>query len=103
MIGDAVSVIILNLADFRHMNETVESDGIMIDEATCFLIEQSIPTTRTMQRKKRDGMVIIDYLQLISVPAEKRRSANLEREVAKINRAANLLAKERNIPIFLLA
>lgn len=48
-------------------------------------------------------MVIIDYPQLISAPAEERRSANLEREVAKINRAANLLAKERNIPIFLLA
>ena len=97
MIGDAVGVIILKLADFRRMNETVESDGITIDEATCFLIEDS-----TTQRKKWDGMVIIDYLQLILVPAEERRPANLEREVAKINRAANLLAKELNIPIFML-
>lgn len=31
MIGDAVSVIILNLADFRRMDETVESDGITIE------------------------------------------------------------------------
>lgn len=35
MIGGAVGVIILKLADFRRMNETVESDSITIEEATC--------------------------------------------------------------------
>ena len=48
-------------------------------------------------------MIIIDYLQLIYVPAEERRPVNREREVAEISRAAKLLSKELNIPVLLLA
>ena len=58
---------------------------------------------RAMQRKGRCGMVIIDYLQLISTPSEDRRYGNREREVAEISRAAKLLAKELDIPVILLA
>ena len=58
---------------------------------------------RAMQRKGRCGMVIIDYLQLISTPSEERRYGNREREVAEISRAAKLLAKELDIPVVLLA
>ena len=58
---------------------------------------------RAMQRKGRCGMVIIDYLQLISTPSEDRRYGNREREVAEISRAAKLLAKELDIPVVLLA
>lgn len=58
---------------------------------------------RAMQHKGRCGMVIIDYLQLVSVPPVERRSANREREVAEISRAAKLLAKELNIPVLLPA
>lgn len=58
---------------------------------------------RAMQRKGRCGLVIIDYLQLIDIPAEEKRYANREREVAEISRAAKLLAKELDIPVILLA
>lgn len=58
---------------------------------------------RAMQRKGQCGMVIIDYLQLIAVPAEEKRYGNREREVAEISRAAKLLAKELDVPVILLA
>lgn len=103
MIGDAVGAIIPKLADFCRMSKAVESDNITIDETTCFLIEQSIPRTRAMQHKGRCRMVIIDHLQLVSVPPVERRPANREREVAEISYAAKLLAKELNIPVLLLA
>lgn len=58
---------------------------------------------RAMQRKGRCGLVIIDYLQLIAIPAEEKRYGNREREVAEISRAAKLLAKELDVPVILLA
>lgn len=58
---------------------------------------------RSMKRKRRCGMVIIDYLQLIAVPTDERHYGNREREVAEISRATKLLAKELDIPVILLA
>ena len=46
-------------------------------------------------------MVVIDYLQLIASEDEGR--GNREREVAKMSRAAKLLAKELDVPVILLA
>lgn len=56
---------------------------------------------RSMQRKGRCGLVIIDYLQLIASTDDRRN--NREREVAEMSRAAKLLAKELNIPVVLLS
>lgn len=57
--------------------------------------------SRTMQRRGKCGMIIIDYLQLVAPTVGKRD--NREREVADISRSAKLLAKELNIPVILLA
>lgn len=46
IITDAVNAILPKLADFRRKNEPVESDGINIEDATRFLTEQGVPTTR---------------------------------------------------------
>lgn len=56
---------------------------------------------RSMQRKGRCGMVVIDYLQLVAPTSDKRD--NREREVAEMSRAAKLLAKELDVPVILLA
>lgn len=74
----------------------------LIDSASIMM--QRIRTLcRAMQRKGRCGLVIIDYLQLIATSTEEKRYDNREREVAEINRAAKLLAKELNVPVILLA
>jgi len=56
---------------------------------------------RTMHKKGRCGMVVIDYLQLIS--ERKTQGRNREQEVAAMSREAKILAKELNIPVLLLS
>lgn len=88
----------------------IETGADTLRPLPLYLIDRalvSMPQIRTkaraMQHKGRCGMIIIDYLQLIYVPAEERRPVNREREVAEISRAAKLLSKELNIPVLLLA
>ena len=57
---------------------------------------------RTMQRRGRCGMVVIDYLQLLDTSTGNRTSTR-EREVAEASRAAKLLAKEIDAPVILLS
>lgn len=88
----------------------IESGAEMLRPLPLYLFDRSMMTmpqirvqARSMQRKGRCGIVIIDYLQLIGTPTEERRYGNREREVAEISRAAKLLAKELDIPVVLLA
>ncbi len=88
----------------------IESGAEMLRPLPLYLFDRSMMTmpqirvqARSMQRKGRCGMVVIDYLQLIGTPTEERRYGNREREVAEISRAAKLLAKELDIPVVLLA
>jgi replicative DNA helicase len=48
------------------------------------------------------GLVVIDYLQLVSPPPETRRD-NRERQVAEMSRRFKLLAQELQCPVVLLA
>lgn len=55
---------------------------------------------RKAQQAGRVGLVVIDYLQLVT---PEQRSPSREREVAEISRGLKLLAKEFEIPVLLLA
>lgn len=46
IITEQIETILPRLADFRHKNEAVETDGLTHEEAARFLTEQGIPTTR---------------------------------------------------------
>lgn len=48
------------------------------------------------------GMIIIDYLQLMS-PSSKSKNASREQEVAEMSRGLKILAKELNVPIMALS
>ncbi len=74
---------------------------VHISDASAVSMEDIRSQCRAMHRKGNCGMVIIDYLQLLDGGDDRR--GNREREVAKMSRAAKLLAKELDVPVVLLA
>lgn len=52
---------------------------------------------------KKLGLVVVDYLQLITPEQSKRRSGNREQEVAEISRGLKSLARELRVPVLCLA
>ena len=57
---------------------------------------------RRLKNKHNIGLIIIDYLQLMSGTGE-NRTANREQEISNISRNLKALAKELNVPIIALS
>jgi replicative DNA helicase len=58
---------------------------------------------RRMKRRGNLGLIVIDYLQLISGTGDKANGSNREQEVSKISRDLKLLAQELEVPIIALS
>ena len=61
---------------------------------------EAAATIRTAARDLNPGMVVVDYLQLLT---PERREQNREREVAEQSRRFKLLAQELDIPVIVLS
>ncbi len=75
---------------------------IFIDDTPALNIFELRAKCRRLKNKHNIGMVIIDYLQLMSGTGENRNS-NREQEISNISRNLKSLAKELNIPIIALS
>jgi replicative DNA helicase len=75
---------------------------LFIDDTPALNIFELRAKCRRLKNKHNIGMVIIDYLQLMSGTGE-NRSANREQEISNISRNLKALAKELNIPIMALS
>ena len=73
---------------------------IYIDDNSSINIAEIRSKCRKMQAEQKIGLVIIDYLQLIT-PTKGKNSR--EQEVAEISRTLKLIAKELNIPVIALS
>jgi len=58
--------------------------------------------SKTMHRKGKCGMIVVDYLQLAEMKTEERGRSR-EQEVTKASRDAKIIAKLLNIPFILLS
>jgi replicative DNA helicase len=74
---------------------------LFIDDTPGISIMELAAKTRRMKQEFNIGMVVVDYLQLVS-PVRDGKS-NREQEIAQISRSLKALAKELNIPIIALA
>lgn len=74
---------------------------IFIDDTPGISIIELSAKARRMKQEQNIGMVIVDYLQLIT-PVKDGKS-NREQEIAQISRALKGLAKELNIPVVALS
>ena len=72
-----------------------------IDDTAALNIFELRAKCRRLKNKHNIGMVIIDYLQLMSGSSEK--NTNREQEISKISRDLKGLAKELQIPIIALS
>ena len=75
---------------------------IFIDDTPALNIFELRAKCRRLKNKHNIGMIIIDYLQLMSGTAENRNS-NREQEISKISRDLKGLAKELGVPIIALS
>ncbi len=75
---------------------------IFIDDTPALNIFELRAKCRRLRNKHNIGMIIIDYLQLMSGTAE-NRNANREQEISKISRDLKGLAKELGVPIIALS
>jgi replicative DNA helicase len=75
---------------------------IYIDDTPAISIIELGAKARRLKQEKNIGMIVVDYLQLIS-PVKEGGKSNREQEIAQISRSLKALAKELNIPILALA
>jgi replicative DNA helicase len=93
-------------SDMQQLYETaiqkLANAPIFIDDTPALNIFELRAKARRMKRKNNIGLVIIDYLQLMS-GTDERKGANREQEISKISRDLKQLAKELKIPIIALS
>ena len=75
---------------------------ILLDDTAALNVFELRAKARRMVNKHKVGMIIIDYLQLMSGSSE-NRNMNREQEISNISRSLKGLAKELNIPIIALS
>ncbi len=75
---------------------------LFIDDTPALNIFELRAKCRRLKNKHNIGLIIIDYLQLMSGTAE-NRNANREQEISNISRNLKALAKELSVPIIALS
>lgn len=74
---------------------------LYIDDTPGLSIFDLRAKARRELRDVKNGLIIVDYLQLMQAPS--RREMNRTNEVAEISRGLKILAKELNIPVIALS
>jgi replicative DNA helicase len=82
--------------------EALSKAPIFIDDTAALNIFELRAKCRRLKNKHNIGLIIIDYLQLMSGAGE-NRNGNREQEISKISRDLKGLAKELQVPIIALS
>jgi len=94
-----------NLSDeeegrLQEAHDELQKLNMFIDDKAGCNLNYISKVSRSLKKKGRCDMILIDYLQLLSASGKKQ---NREQEVSEMTRGLKLLAKELDIPIFVLA
>jgi replicative DNA helicase len=79
----------------------LETAPIFIDDTAALNIFEFRAKARRLVNKHNVGLIIIDYLQLMSGSGD--RGSNREQEISNISRNLKALAKELNVPVVALS
>ena len=83
----------------HSLHELVEAP-LYIDDTSGVHLMDMHAKLRRLQQEHKIGLVIVDYLQLMTVPG---RQENRNQEVSTLSRGMKLLAKELNVPMMVLS
>ena len=92
----------------QDWNSIVSASGslsdlpLLIDDTPGLSIFDLRAKARRELRDVKDGLLVVDYLQLMQSPTM-RRDGNRATEVAEISRGLKILAKDLNIPVIALS
>ena len=75
--------------------------GVYIDDTPGISVMEIRTNCRKLKMEKNIGLVVIDYLQLIS--GSNKRNGSREQEISEISRSLKVLAKELNVPVIALS
>ena len=75
---------------------------LLIDDTPGTTVTEIRAKARRMLRNKEKGLVILDYLQLVSPPPS-RRSDSRATEVSEMSRGIKIMAKDLGIPVIALS
>lgn len=81
----------------------IPGNGIEIEDKASVTIGDIRATAARMMRGAERGLIVIDYLQLISSASDGPRFQNRAVEVGEISRRLKVLAKELGVPVVTLA
>ena len=81
---------------------TLSGLDLSIDDTPGLTLLEMRAKARRQLHDKKQGLIIVDYLQLMQPPAS-RRDGNRAVEVAEISRGLKVLAKELNVPVLALS
>ncbi len=84
----------------RAMGQLAELD-FFVDDTPAISILEVRAKARRLLRDKPNGLIILDYLQLMQ--PQHRRNENRQTEIAEISRGLKILAKELSVPILALS
>jgi len=83
-------------------SQTLHQIPVYIDDTPALTVSALRTRARRLQRQHGLGLIIVDYLQLISGSAGSRNDGRVQ-EVSEITRGLKTLAKELNIPVIALS
>jgi len=107
---------IIRLTDIRSANikpnqwpqileatEDLRNLDILIDDTPGTTVTEIRAKARRMLHNKPNGIVIIDYLQLLSTPAGANRNDNRATLVGEMSRGIKIMAKDLDVPVVALS
>jgi replicative DNA helicase len=91
-------------ADWSRLNAAISHLGeaplFIDDNPHCTVMEMRAKARRIKARYGDLGLVVVDYLQLMSSP---RRAENRQVEVSELSRGLKILARELDCPVMALS
>ncbi|GAB3506786.1 replicative DNA helicase [Emticicia fontis] len=87
----------------HHRIDRLSKAPIYIDDTPALSVLELRAKCRRLKAQFDIGLVIIDYLQLMTAEVGGGKSGNREQEIATISRSLKNLAKEINVPVIALS